>query len=104
MKYKSIYDVINKSDCTYRNDLSKWMIPEEHKNYVESNRPLWIILENKRINKRIWVTHDFGVMEIVTAQLDLDAKTREYAESMRKFNFKNQSNMADKLKEILSVA
>ena len=99
MKYKKIYDVIHASDCNYMSDLSYWNQP--NMDIVKRNRPLWIILENRRINKRIWVTHAYKKLELTTAQLDLNCKSSAYHESIRRYVCENQTDMASKLKKIL---
>lgn len=99
MKYKEIYKIIYASDCTQMNDRSYWHKPQM--DIVERNRPLWIILENKRVNLRLWVTHEYGELRITTAQLDLPCNSREYNESHKRYKFKTQAEMAAGLKKIL---
>ena len=70
-KYKEIYKLIFEADIDTITDHSYWMKMGK-KDYVEVNMPLWIIMESKKVNKRIWICHDFGQLSITTAQLDLD--------------------------------
>lgn len=99
-KYKDIYKLIFTADIDEINDHSNWFYKERN-NYVESNQPLWIIMESKIINKRIWITHSFGTLEITTAQLDLDVNSKAYHESHERYVFKNQKEMCNKLEQLL---
>lgn len=98
-KYKEIYELVFKADLEEVSDHSYWY--KENKSYVEAHRPLWIIAESKILNKRIWIIENFGDLEISTADLDLDTKTKEYSKSYIHQSFKNQKEMAKHLKELL---
>lgn len=99
-KYKEIYKLIFTADIDVINDHSNWLI-SGNKDYVETNQPLWIIMESEIINKRIWITHSWGNLEITTAQLDLNIDSKEYHDSYERYSFKNQKELCNKLKEIL---
>ena len=98
-KYKQIYELIFKSDLDEVSDHSYWY--KENKSYVEAHKPLWIIAESKIINKRIWITEEFGELSITTASLDLDTTTNEYSKSHTRESFNTQKEMAEYLKELL---
>ena len=98
-KYKEIYKILFSADLDEISDHSNWY--RDNPGYVEKNRPLWIIVESKIINKRIWITQDFGNLGISTAQLDLDVKTPAYSESFTHKLFKNQKDMVNFLKCLL---
>lgn len=98
-KYREIYKLIFSADLDEVSDHSNWY--KNNPGYVEKNRPLWIIVESKIINKRIWITHDFGRLGIDTAQLDLDVKSEAYHNSYKYRSFDNQKEMATYLKELL---
>lgn len=99
-KYKEIYKLIFTADIDVINDHSNWLI-SGNKDFVETNQPLWIIMESKIINKRIWITHSWGELEITTAQLDLNIDSKEYHDSYERYSFKNQKELCNKLKELL---
>lgn len=99
-KYKEIYKLIFTADIDVINDHSNWLI-SGNKNYVETNQPLWIIMESKILNKRIWITHSWGELEITTAQLDLNIDSKEYHDSYERYSFKNQKELCNKLRELL---
>lgn len=99
-KYKDIYKLIFTADIDEIKDHSNWFY-KDSRNYVELHQPLWIIMESKILNKRIWITHSWGVFEITTAQLDLDVNSREYNDSYESFQFKKQTDLCDKLKQLL---
>ena len=97
MKFERIRQIIYASDCNRICDQSG-----RGESYVKKNRPLWFILENKRLDMRLWVVSDFGSLHITTAKLSAPVKSREYSDSQRRFDFKNQRAMESKLKDILA--
>lgn len=99
-KYRELYKIIFNADIDRIADHSNWLHSEE-KNYVEIHRPLWIVMESKKINKRIWICHEWGKLTISTAQLDLDVDSREYHDSHQQYSFSNQRDLCNKLKELL---
>ncbi len=98
-KYKEIYKLLFTADLDEVSDHSTWY--KLNPDYVDKNRPLWIIAESKILNKRIWITQDFGSLQISTAQLDLDVKTNEYSDSYIHKSFKTQKEMAEYLENLL---
>lgn len=98
-KYKEIYKIIFTADLDTVSDHSNWFRKE--KNFLTRIRPLWIICESVILNKRIWITEEFGILKIATAQLDLDVKTKEYHNSFEDKLFKNQKEMSTYLKQLL---
>ncbi len=99
-KYKEIYKLIFTADIDNISDYSNWMY-KGNKNYVEINRPLWIVMESKIINKRIWISHEFGKLSLTTAQLNLDIDSKEYHDSYEWYSFTNQIELCNKLEELL---
>ncbi len=99
-KYKEIYKLIFTADIDNISDYSDWMY-KGNKNYVEINRPLWIVMESKIINKRIWISHEFGKLSLTTAQLNLDIDSKEYHDSYEWYSFTNQIELCNKLEELL---
>jgi len=59
---------------------------------------LWLVLESPALNKRIWITKEFGELRITSAQLDLNVNSKEYADSHIRHKFKNISEMAQFIK------
>ena len=53
-KYREIYKLLFNADLESINDRSNWM--RTNQDYVEKNQPLWIIVESKILNKRMWIT------------------------------------------------
>lgn len=100
-KYQGIYKVINQSKLDYLNDRSYWFYPEEKQDYVMRNQPLWLILESKILNKRIWVTHSYNRYEIATADLGLNVNSREYSDSFKHRFFDKQKDLIVALIELL---
>lgn len=98
-KYKEIYKLLFVSDLDEISDHSNWH--KSNQDYVDKNRPLWIIVESKILNKRIWITQDFGSLQIATAQLDLDVKTNKYSDSFVHKYFKTQKQMTEYLEKLL---
>ncbi len=100
-KYREIYKLIFTADIDSISDCSNWMY-KGSKNYVEINRPLWIVMESKIVNKRIWISHEFGKLALTTAQLDLNINSREYHDSYKWYSFTNQIELCNKLEELLT--
>ena len=98
-KFKEIYKLLFIADLDEISDHSNWYKPNP--DYVDKNRPLWIIVESKFLNKRIWITKDFGELEITTAQLDLPCNSIEYSNSHKRVKFQNQQEMANYLEVLL---
>lgn len=98
-KYKEIYKLLFSADLDEIADHSNWH--KSNTDYVGKNRPLWIIAESKILNKRIWITQDFGDLEIATATLSLNTKTQEYSESFVHIPFKTQKEMTKYLENLL---
>lgn len=99
-RYREIYKLIFTADIDVINDHSNWLHSGE-KNFIDLKMPLWIIMESKILNKRIWITEEWGDLRISTAQLDLDVKSNEYHDSYEHFNFKTQKQLTEKLKSLL---
>lgn len=97
MKFEKIKEVIYSSDCNRISDHSG-----SGKSYVGRNRPLWMILENKRLDLRIWVTKDFGSLSITTTKLSAPLNSIEYYESNRQYPCKSQGDMVARLQEIFA--
>lgn len=98
-RYKGIYELIFNADLDEINDHSNWH--HTNQDYIDRKRPLWIIIESKILNKRMWITESFGSLEITTAQLDLDINSEAYHSSYERYGFKTQKDLCFKLKEIL---
>lgn len=99
-KYSDIYKLVFNADLDEVSDHSTWMYNQEE--YCNTFHPLWIIVESKILNKRMWITHSLKKLEIATAQLDLDCNSSEYHDSYKRYNFKNQRELCHKLEEILN--
>lgn len=74
MKYQTIYDLV------YRHHFDSIT---DCKNEIH---PFWLILEHKKLNLRIWVTGEHNCLRITTAQLDLPCDSKEYSQSIRRYN------------------
>ena len=98
-RFKEIYKLLFSADLDEISDYSNWHKPNP--DYVDKNRPLWIVVESKILNKRIWITKDFGELEISTAQLDLPCNSIAYSNSHKRVKFRNQQEMANYLEVLL---
>lgn len=98
-KYKNIYKIVFTADLDNVSDFSNWH--KQNQGYIEQNRPLWIICESQLIGKRIWITEEFGELQITIADLNLDVSSSQYSESFKHILFKNQNEMVKTLKELL---
>ncbi len=82
-------------------DHSGWRYPWQSWSY--NNRPLWIIVEDPDIDRRIWISHEFGEFSITVAQLSLHVDSREYHESYQRRKFKTQRDLLLYLKQLFST-
>lgn len=83
MKYATIYKAIQKIPYT--------KIKDAKNEFYD----LLIILEIPSIDKRVWITNEFGQLKIATATLSLytEATNRQYWESFQHYYFKNITQM-----------
>lgn len=82
-------------------DHSGWRYPWQSWSY--NNRPLWIIVEDPDIDRRIWISHEFREFSIATAQLSLHIDSREYHESHQRRRFKTQRDLLACLEQLFST-
>ena len=101
-KYQGIYKIIRQSHLDSFKDRSYWFYPEEKQDYVMRNQPVWLILESKILNKRIWITHSYNRYEIATADLGLDVNSSEYSNSFCHRYFDKQRDLISTLQNLLS--
>ena len=92
-KYKEIYRILFTADLDRLVDHSTWYMVNQY--LVDRKTPLWIICESKILNKRMWITHNWGKLEIATAQLDLDIDSSAYHKSYQYMQFQTQKEMAE---------
>ena len=104
MKFPEIYTILHKraiDKCSVgfkMTDTSGWR--KEIQSLLDHWRPLWIIVEDKASNKRIWITKDHSDLEITTANLSLDVNSREYYDTQVRAKFRTQKQMAEYLKKL----
>lgn len=98
-RFKDIYKLLFTADLDTISDYSTWY--KSNPDYVDRNRPLWIVAESSILNKRIWIYQDFGTLGIDTARLDLPVDSIEYSESHTFAKFKNQTELVNYLKKLI---
>jgi len=98
-KYKEIYRILFSADLDEISDHSTWY--KENPDYIDKKRPLWIIVESKILDLRIWICKDFENLEISTATLSLPCNSNEYSNSYKHYRFNNQGEMAEFLEQLL---
>ncbi len=98
-RFKEIYKLLFTADLDTISDHSTWY--KTNPDYVDKNRPLWIIAESSILNKRIWIYQDFGTLGIDTARLDLPVNSIAYSESHTFAKFKNQNELVNYLEKLL---
>ena len=99
-KYRELYKIIFTADIDTISDYSNWMRGGK-KDIISTQRPLWIVMEVSKINKRMWISHEWGKLTIATAQLDLNVNSKEYHDSYQWYSFSTQRDLCSKLEEIL---
>lgn len=97
MKYKAIYDVLERSHTHISYEHSGWRIA--HPTYIEMTNPLWIVAEAPALNLRLWIVHTCGRLSVSTADMRFDSNSRDYAQS-RKY-FRTQAELAAYLRKLL---
>ena len=101
MKYKRIYQALEKNGAKISYDNSGWRYPGTH---VQRTRPLWIVAEAQKRGLRIWVSHDAGRLSVTTADMTLPIDSREYHQSQTRCKFRTQGELADYLETLLKTA
>lgn len=95
MKYPGIYAALNerraKVPSLCISDHSGWRAAQQ--TYISRCRPLWIVVEDPSINKRIWITQDGRDLSISTAQLDLPINDPAYHRSQQRRSFRSQKSL-----------
>lgn len=99
-KYRELYKLIFTADIDTISDYSNWLHGNK-KDIISIQRPLWIVMEVGKINKRMWISHEYGEYKITTAQLDLNVDSKEYHESYQWYSFSTQRDLCNKLREII---
>jgi hypothetical protein len=95
-----IYDTLHNHGCNIVIDNSDWQRGRQDSSII--GRPLWLVVEAKRINRRLWITKVYGRLSVTTARLDLDGNSREYSSAQTREYFCTQREMALYLDRILS--
>lgn len=101
MKYKKIYDILEKGGASITLDHSGWRSAYCPSDYAARHRPLWLVAEAPRLHLRLWVTHEFGTLRVTTADTALPFDSRAYHESQIRRTFHNQREMAEYLETML---
>lgn len=101
MKYKKIYDVLERSSTKIALDHSGWRSGYCSSDYTARHRPLWLVAEVPRLHLRLWITHEFGTLRVTTADTALPFDSRAYHESQVRRTFRNQREMAEYLETLL---
>lgn len=95
MKYPGIYAALNerrtKIPSLRISDYSGWRAAQQ--TFITRLRPLWIVVEDPDINKRIWITQDGRDLSISIAQLDLPINDAAYHRSHQRRSFRNQKSL-----------
>lgn len=100
-KYRELYKIIFTADIDDILDHSNWLRSSEEQDIITLRKPLWIVMEVSKINKRMWISHEYGEYKITTAQLDLNVDSKEYHDSFQWYSFSTQRDWCNKLKEFL---
>ena len=99
MKYRAIYKVLGEAHIQNRIDHSGWCAARP--SYLDSQRPLWLVVESKERGLRVWICHESGKMSITTANLNLPCDSREYSQSFQHYYCNTQKEMADTLRKLV---
>lgn len=105
MRYAKIYALLQarkqKAPEVSISDHSGWRGSGQSRSY--KNRPLWLIVEDPDIDRRIWISHEFREYSISTAQSSLRIDSQEYHKSYRRRKCRNQLDLAACLEQLFST-
>lgn len=105
MRYSGIYAALDERKAKISglrvSDYSGWWaVPQT---YITRCRPLWIVVEDPSINKRIWITQNGRDLSICMAQLDLPTDDPAYHRSQQQRRFRNQTTLLTYLNTLFST-
>ena len=82
MRFRKIYAILNERKMSHPNfsmtDRSNWQKPIQ--NYVGRMYPLLIIVDDKDINKRVWIGKSCNKLHVTTVQLNPDPNSGDCSE------------------------
>lgn len=105
MKYSKIYALLNERARQvagfHISDHSYWRSTVQ--NWLTRNQPLWIVVEDPSINRRIWIGHERGQFSLSTARLDLGINSRAYHNSHCYWRPHSQGELVEQLQKIFAL-
>lgn len=105
MKYASIYALLRERAARvpgfHINDHSTWNRPVQ--NWMTRQRPLWIIVEDPSVNRRIWITQERNQLMVSCAQLNADPKSQAHRDSYCSWLPSTQGSLVMQLKRLFGM-
>lgn len=105
MKYARIYTLLHERAASvpgfHINDHSTWNYTVQ--NWMTRQRPLWIIVEDPSVNRRIWITQERNQLGLSCAQLDADPRSQAHRDSYCAWSPHTQGAQLAQLKKLLGV-
>ena len=102
-KYKAIYDVLGNFPYVRYTDYSFWRYPSHAQTSITLNQPLHLVIEDRKEQKRIWVTKMGREYGITAANTRYSTDSREYSFTQKRFVFHTQRETAKTLADILGM-
>ena len=103
-KYKAIYDVLGNFPYVRYTDYSFWRYPSHAQTSITLNQPLHLVLEDRKEQKRIWVTKMGREYGITVANTRYPSDSREYSDTQQRYVFYSQRETAKTLMDILAIS
>lgn len=97
MKYQEIYDALYKSGVHFKNFRT---LECTSKILGMCGHPLWLVAEDEAHKLRVWIIDD-NRLKIETADTSYSCESREYHESVQRYQFQTQTEMAKFLEKLL---
>lgn len=106
MKYASIHALLHKREASvpgfHINDHSTWNCPIQ--NQMTRQRPLWIIVEDPSVKRRIWITQERNQLMLSCAQLDVDPRSQARRDNYCSWFPPTQRALLMQLEKLFEVA
>ncbi|ALP94337.1 Uncharacterised protein [uncultured Flavonifractor sp.] len=103
MKYRRIYQTLEKYGARITYDGSGWQYAGRFQTYTQRMRPLWVVAEAPKAGLRLWVCHNAGRLSVTTADMRLSSDSREYHETQKRREFHTQGELAEYLEALLAA-
>lgn len=103
MKYKKIYGALEQCQSSrpgFRySDYSGWR--SYQRSYIDRQRPLWIVVEDPSVGRRLWITQERSQLSITVGPMDHERRNYGHAHTI---SCRNQADMCAALHKLFESA